>query len=145
MNEFGEGRSPFPRIHLERTNALDLFINFMLRNQPCIICASATAKWKSRQQWIKVVDGKSVIDVEFFTKQYGSFCYSSKFEIPQSAFRSVISSLWSSRSYWGAAIHLQLFQFLSWAIFLLFFHNRRYIVFQPYDHAVVVSKQSLWY
>ncbi|EFO21548.2 jmjC domain-containing protein [Loa loa] len=61
----------FPMIRLERRRALDVFIDFMLKNQPCRIYTKATAKWKSRRQWVKHVNGKSAINVEFFIKKYG--------------------------------------------------------------------------
>uniref|UniRef100_A0A8R1Y5A3 Jumonji domain-containing protein 4 n=1 Tax=Onchocerca volvulus TaxID=6282 RepID=A0A8R1Y5A3_ONCVO len=61
----------FPMICLEETKALDVFIEFMLKNQPCRINAKATAKWKSRQQWVKRMNGKSSINIEFIIKQYG--------------------------------------------------------------------------
>ncbi|VDP22401.1 unnamed protein product, partial [Onchocerca flexuosa] len=61
----------FPMISLEETKALDVFIDFMLKNQPCRISTKATARWKSRQQWVKHMNGKSSINIEFLIKQYG--------------------------------------------------------------------------
>ncbi|KAL4001865.1 JmjC domain hydroxylase family protein [Acanthocheilonema viteae] len=61
----------FPMICLEKTKALDVFIDFMLQNQPCKMYTKTIAKWKSRQQWVKCMNGKNIINVEFFIKQYG--------------------------------------------------------------------------
>ncbi|KAM3724189.1 2-oxoglutarate and iron-dependent oxygenase JMJD4 [Dirofilaria immitis] len=65
------GTASFPMICLERTKALDIFIDFMLQNRPCRIKTKATAKWKSQQQWVKHMDGKNIINIEFFIQQYG--------------------------------------------------------------------------
>ncbi|VDM20790.1 unnamed protein product [Wuchereria bancrofti] len=61
----------FPVICLERTKALDIFIDFMLKNQPCRMYSKAIAKWKSRRQWVKYMNGKNIINIDFLIKQYG--------------------------------------------------------------------------
>lgn len=62
----------FPMICLERTKAFDLFIDFMIKNQPCRLYTKAMAKWKSRQQWVKRMDdGKSTVNFDFLIEQYG--------------------------------------------------------------------------
>ncbi|VDK75214.1 unnamed protein product [Litomosoides sigmodontis] len=61
----------FPVICLEETKALDIFIDFMLKNRPCRMRTIAIAKWKSQQQWVKCVNGKNIINIDFFIEQYG--------------------------------------------------------------------------
>ncbi|VDN35204.1 unnamed protein product [Gongylonema pulchrum] len=61
----------FPRICLNETSAVELFIRFMLGNRPCIIEASATAHWECRQQWVRTINGRSTIDTNFLIKHYG--------------------------------------------------------------------------
>lgn len=69
-----EFHSPtFPVICLEETKALDVFIDFMLKNQPCRMHTKTIAKWKSRQQWVKCINGKNIVNIEFFIKHYGKF------------------------------------------------------------------------
>ncbi|CAG9538841.1 unnamed protein product [Cercopithifilaria johnstoni] len=63
--------SSFPVICLEEIKALDIFIDFMLKNQPCRMHTKTMAKWKSRKQWVKCMNGKNIINVEFLIKQYG--------------------------------------------------------------------------
>lgn len=71
MEEQLHNLQSFPVICLEGTKALDVFIDFMLKNQPCRMRTVAIAKWKSQQQWVKCVNGKNVINVDFFTEKYG--------------------------------------------------------------------------
>lgn len=73
MEEQSSDSVTFPLIYLERTKTLDIFIDFMLKNQPCRMYNKATDKWKSRQQWVKYVNGKSTINIEFLIKHYGYF------------------------------------------------------------------------
>uniref|UniRef100_A0A0R3RG17 Jumonji domain-containing protein 4 n=1 Tax=Elaeophora elaphi TaxID=1147741 RepID=A0A0R3RG17_9BILA len=58
-------------ICLEGTKALDVFIDFMLKNQPCRMRTKTMAKWKSRQQWMKCINGKNIVNIESFIEQYG--------------------------------------------------------------------------
>ncbi|VDM97767.1 unnamed protein product [Thelazia callipaeda] len=71
-----------PKICLEQTHVFNVFIDFMLKNQPFRTCSHATSQWKSRKYWVKQVNGKSVINTEFLVEHYGQMEVPVRKEMP---------------------------------------------------------------
>ena len=64
--------SPFPNVDVNDTHWIDLFVDFMLENKPCILLSSATEDWESRKRWvIQDEDGKSSPNYDYLVETYG--------------------------------------------------------------------------
>lgn len=71
QKNFGGDR--YPRIDLEKTHWIDIFTEFMLKNQPFILKRSATKSWMSRELWIKkdLAGMTSTPNYEYIIEKYG--------------------------------------------------------------------------
>ncbi|KAK6174382.1 hypothetical protein SNE40_017670 [Patella caerulea] len=58
----------FPRLEVMPSYE-EFFTNYLLPNRPCIFGSAVTAKWQSRQDWLKPVDGSP--HLEFFKENFG--------------------------------------------------------------------------
>lgn len=63
----------FVKVEIEKSHWIDLFIDHMLANRPCILTKSSTKSWKIREYLAKTVNGRSGACLEYLTENYGQF------------------------------------------------------------------------
>ncbi|VDD86973.1 unnamed protein product [Enterobius vermicularis] len=61
-----------PKFDVEATHWIDLFVDFMLQNKPCILKSTATRNWKSRKEWVlENYNNNQTPNFDYFSTNYG--------------------------------------------------------------------------
>ncbi|VDM46677.1 unnamed protein product [Toxocara canis] len=63
---------PFALVDAQRTHWIRLFVQFMLKNQPCMLRSSVTDGWPSRQKWVKRSENGEEINLDYILENYGT-------------------------------------------------------------------------
>lgn len=63
-----------PKFDVEATHWIDLFVDFMLQNKPCILKSTATRNWKSRKEWVlENYNNNQTPNFDYFSTNYGNY------------------------------------------------------------------------